>query len=205
MPSATRGTPDSTSCIEFTPGAPGGSLTNTQTGAKLMSAFYGGAADTHDGNAGHGSYPASNDKTFRVKLTAAGKSNSFYTIHRTSTNGTATMPAITRSTSASHEVFEIADPSSPVVFISAPGGTNNLKGAVASTAHKGKAQLVVTGLAAGTYAVRLGGVPVPACGTLPVRPREHVLTCPAVPSGAVTVTALGGARPPATMDSRIRR
>ena len=199
------GTPNATDCIAFTPGSPGGSLTNKQPGVELTSVFYGGVSDTDDGNAAHGGYAGSKNNTFRVKLTAAGKAISLYTIHRTSTGGAAGMPAIKRSVSASHEVFEIADPLAPVVFFSAPGAVKSLKSATAVTTHKGKAQVVVTGLAAGSYAVKVDGEPAPGCGSMTVRAGEHVLACPAAGSGTVTVTWLGA--PPAattTTDSRIR-
>jgi hypothetical protein len=186
------GTPVSSPCIAFKPGKPGGSLIHTQTGGRLLTAFFGGDTST-EGEPSDGSYPGGAGNTFRVKLAAEGSRVNLYAVHRVTTDTGATMPRIGQTTSGAHAVFEIADPAAPVIIASAPAAVADLTSATVIATHGGSAQLVVDGLAPGTYTVKRNASEVPGCVELTVLSGEHVLDCAAVEQGRITVELVAAA------------
>jgi hypothetical protein len=180
------GKPVSSPCIQFAPGSQGGTVVHTQGAGRLLTRFFGGATSTEGGPA-DGSYPGSLGHTFRIKVAASGRQTTMFALHRASAAPDAQMPPITRTTTDSHDIFVIDDPSAPVVIASAPAAVANLTSVSLATSHAGKAQLIVDGLGPGFYTVKRDGGNVPGCAMLAVLSGEHILDCSGVEAGRITL------------------
>lgn len=177
------GTPSSTTCVTLNRAA--GTWIHTKTGARLLSKVLGTATTSTENNSDtNGNYTNSRGKTFRVGVTGT----NFGVLHRLTTNTSETLATATTLTSGSWSGVQVADGTSPAVMLVAPTNQTSLSGVSPTVSAY---QLVAAGLSAGTYKVQAAGVDVSGCTAITVLSGEHTLECASVPSGALTISAVG--------------
>jgi hypothetical protein len=158
-------------------GNDGGTVSNTQAGAKLLTTVLSTAGvrtallgrDKADGTYdvfSNGNRSGGNGYTYRAYVcaenaSAAGSCDANATkgewivVHKPATDGNATMPPISQPAATNFRVVQIADDISPKVAVFAAGGGLQTSAAFTTT-HAGTAQYVITGIAPGFYDVFAG-------------------------------------------------
>ena len=179
------GTVTSTSCVALD--RAGMTAANIQSNARVNTRVLqvsGGASvivDTENHSDTDGSYPEGRGRSFRFHVCPSTNGTSctnttaaeWIVVHQPSTDTGAVMPAINQSASGNFRVVEILDPVSPKLVAFTTNGAMATTLAF-TTSHGGTGQYLITGLAAGTYFVRRGGMPISA--PLPVAGGEHALS-----------------------------
>lgn len=159
--------------INFQGGNSGGTVTNTQSGARLLTTVLptAGANTARLGaDSSTGSYSGGGGYTYRTYVcaenaAAPGSCNASSTqgewivVHKPTTTLSDTMPALTQPPAANFRVVQINDATSPKVAVFAVSG-NTYASVSFTTTHAGTAQYVIAGLTAGTYNVTLNGSPI---------------------------------------------
>lgn len=189
------GSPSSSTCISVNTGT--GVVTNTRTtgsfNGRLITQLFGGTLTDE------GTYTGTSGFSHRTKYECTSNTScSMFAVHVIGASSSLATPTVSKVTSGSHEVLEV----DKHMWISAPGGTNNLTSAAATIAAS-DTQVVVDGLAAGTYAFKIGGVDVSGCGAKVVAVGEGTANCNGVGAGSLTValTAVGPSPPVITTTS----
>jgi hypothetical protein len=159
--------------ISFNGGNNGGTVMNTQSKSRLVTAVLptaGGNTALLKNDSSSGTYSGGAGYTYRAYVCAENSSSpgscsnsatagEWIVVHKPSTNTSDTMPTLSQPLSTNFRVVEIKDGSAPKVAAFATGGQTYTTASF-STTHPGTAQYVIDGLSAGSYQVTVNGATV---------------------------------------------
>ena len=176
------GTPSSSSCISLS--RSGGTLTHTQTGARLLTKVITGTLDTENTSDTNGSYTGGAGYTFRTTVSGS----DMLVLHRPTSNASETLPTITSLSAGNLTGAQVGDSKVMLIATTEQSATTSF-----STTHSGTVQYAVLGLAAGTWNFKRNGSTV--CASVSVVSGEHAASCD-MASGTIELEAVGGPTSP---------
>lgn len=197
------GTPASNTAITVASATPSTVvMARPSSGPKLFESIWGCTPTTVNGPLADGSYSGQSGNMARYDfLASSGTSATCYEAIRYGTSSL-TAPTYVKSTSGSHEVFEVKESGQNVVVFSAPAATSNLTTCSVTTTWTGTGAAICQGLAPGTYETLVDGSPVSGCGAMIVVANDNLANCASgVPAGALVIQAASGGSPMITNTS----
>ena len=187
------GTPNTTTCVTLNPGALEASHIQSTINheARLNSKVFGLSGPmtiaTASGDPSDGSYPGGAGASFRWHVTPAAGNVAdveYMVVHQPTSNLLGVLPPITQSINGVFRQLEIQDPVEPKFLAFTAQGVQ-VTSISFTTTHAGTGRYVVTGLAAGLYDIRRGGLPLG--NPLPVAASSHALSFSGL-SGSFEIT-----------------